>query len=62
VKAAKEATDGTDAGGGVATATAAMATARLGPTARVEPGASVRLAVDTGKLHLFDPVTTNRFI
>jgi hypothetical protein len=44
------------------TATAAMATARLGATAHVEPGRQVRLAVDTGKLHLFDPATTSRFV
>jgi multiple sugar transport system ATP-binding protein len=62
VKAAKEVTKEAAAGGGVATATGALATARLGPTARVEPGAPVRLAVDTSKLHLFDPATTNRFV
>ena len=62
VKAAKEAWTGIEVGGGVATATQAIATARLGPTARVEPGARVRLAVDTGKLHLFDPATTSRFV
>ena len=62
VKAAKEAVDGVEGGGGVATATQAIATARLGPTARVEPGARVRLAVDTGKMHLFDPATTSRFV
>jgi multiple sugar transport system ATP-binding protein len=62
VKAAKGAVDGDEARGGVATAIEAMATARLGPTARVEPGAQVRLAVDTGKLHLFDPTTTSRFV
>jgi multiple sugar transport system ATP-binding protein len=62
VKAAKEATDAAEAGGGVVTATAAMATARLGATAHVEPGSQIRLAVDTGKLHLFDPATTSRFV
>jgi hypothetical protein len=61
VKAAK-AVEGVEVGGGVATATQAIATARLGPTARVEPGARVRLAVDTGKVHLFDPATTSRFV
>ena len=61
VKAAK-AVEGIEVGGGVATATQAIATARLGPTARVEPGARVRLAVDTGKVHLFDPATTSRFV
>jgi multiple sugar transport system ATP-binding protein len=56
VRAAKEGIDKVaEVDGG-----AAIATARLGAAARVEPGAPVRLAVDTGKLHLFDPVTTNR--
>jgi multiple sugar transport system ATP-binding protein len=62
VKAAKETTEAAEAGGGVATATAAMATARLAPTAHMKPGAPVRLAVDTAKLHLFDPATTTRFV
>jgi multiple sugar transport system ATP-binding protein len=62
VKAAKEAAPADEAGGGVATAIGASATARLGPTARVEAGAPVRLAVDTAKVHLFDPATTNRFV
>jgi multiple sugar transport system ATP-binding protein len=61
VKAAK-AVEGVEVGGGVATATLALATARLGPTARVESGARVRLGVDTGKVHLFDPATTRRFV
>jgi multiple sugar transport system ATP-binding protein len=62
VRAAKEALGAEDTDGGVATATAAMATARLGATAHVEPGSQIRLAVDTGKLHLFDPATTSRFV
>jgi multiple sugar transport system ATP-binding protein len=62
VKAAKEAANVDEVGGGVATATGAIATARLGPTARVETGVPVRLAVDTGKVHLFDPATTSRFV
>ena len=61
VKAAQESAAG-EVGGGVALATAAAATARLGPTARVETGDEIRLAVDTAKLHLFDPATTNRFV
>jgi multiple sugar transport system ATP-binding protein len=61
VKAAQE-KGGGEEGGGVALATETAATARLGPTARVEAGEEVRLAVDTAKLHLFDPATTNRFV
>jgi hypothetical protein len=61
VKAAQEKT-GAEEGGGVALATETAATARLGPTARVESGEEIRLAVDTAKLHLFDPATTNRFV
>jgi multiple sugar transport system ATP-binding protein len=60
VKAAQSA--GSDQSGGVALATETAATARLGPTARVESGEQVQLAVDTDKLHLFDPATTNRFV
>jgi multiple sugar transport system ATP-binding protein len=62
VKAAKEAVEAAEAGGGVVTATGAIATARLGATTHVGPGTKVRLAVDTGKLHLFDPATTSRFV
>ena len=61
VKAAQERA-GVEEGGGVALATAVAATARLGPTARVGSGDEIRLAVDTAKLHLFDPATTNRFV
>jgi multiple sugar transport system ATP-binding protein len=60
VKAAQAA--GGEEGGGVALATETAATARLGATARVESGKEVRLTVDTSKLHLFDPATTNRFV
>jgi multiple sugar transport system ATP-binding protein len=63
VRAAKEQAAETDSGGGAAVATAAPAsTARLAPTVRVSPGQRVTLAVDTSKLHLFDPATTNRFV
>jgi multiple sugar transport system ATP-binding protein len=63
VKAAKEQAADTESGGGAAVAVAAPdSTARLAPSVRVAPGERVTLAVDTSKLHLFDPDTTNRFV
>ncbi|HLZ23220.1 MAG TPA: sn-glycerol-3-phosphate ABC transporter ATP-binding protein UgpC [Ktedonobacterales bacterium] len=63
VKAAKEQAPDTDSGGGAAVAVAAPdSTARLSPSVRVSPGEQVTLAVDTSKVHLFDPATTNRFV
>ena len=41
---------------------ASTSTARLGPDATVKPGGRVTLSVDTTKIHLFDPTTTNRFV
>jgi multiple sugar transport system ATP-binding protein len=63
VKAAKEEAAEADSSGGTAVAMAtSAATARLTATARVAPGERVTLAVDTSKLHLFDPATTLRFL
>ncbi len=36
--------------------------ARLPSTAPVQIGQTLRLAVDTDRLHIFDPATTNRFV
>src|SRR5262249_19120532 len=35
---------------------------RLEADTRVNPGARVTLAIDTDHLHVFDPMTTNRFV
>jgi len=37
-------------------------TARLPANAKIELGQPLTLAVDTSKLHVFDPATTNRFV
>ncbi len=41
---------------------ATTSTARLPTDAMVKPGMSLTLAVDTTRMHLFDPTTTNRFV
>jgi multiple sugar transport system ATP-binding protein len=38
-------------------ARAASVVARLSPRSRIEAGETVKLTVDTSRLHLFDPVT-----
>jgi multiple sugar transport system ATP-binding protein len=72
VKAAQEATTAAgeaaaspaaEAGGGGSSSgagTGAATTARLPASPRIEVGTQVHLAVDATKLHLFDPVTTQR--
>ena len=37
-------------------------TARLAPDAHVRPGERITLAVDTSKIHLFDPASSTRFV
>jgi multiple sugar transport system ATP-binding protein len=51
---------GGDGGEGGMLATAAASTVRVPARVVVRPGDHVRLRVDVARLHLFDPVTTNR--
>src|SRR5262249_12730018 len=44
------------------TATGPSTVTRLDADTRVNPGARITLSVDIDHLHVFDPVTTNRFM
>jgi len=42
--------------------TGGAVTARIPPSTTVRPGERMTLSVDVGRLHVFDPATTNRFV
>jgi multiple sugar transport system ATP-binding protein len=42
--------------------TGGAVTARIPPATLVRPGERMTLSVDVGRLHVFDPATTNRFV
>src|SRR5262249_37512135 len=46
----------------VGSATVTSAIARIDPGVQVAPGERIALAVDTARLHVFDPATQQRFV